>query len=320
MTRRPGMVAAALLAALALAAAGCSSSSGKHGDSKGKHLRVGLFGIAQVSVVSDGLDGFRKELQQRLPGYSISFDAQNAQGDNSLIQSIARDYAHSNDDLVAVIGTPAVIALAQLDKTTPIIAIAMGDPVGAKVATSLDAPGGNVTGSTDYIEPSEQLRVIDQVKPVAHRIGTIYDPSNENSQIWIKALKQARPDVVAVSVSSSGDIPAAARSLAGRVDAILIGPDATVSTGYPAVAAVARQNKIALYLTGGDQTISGVLASIGANYTQLGQVAAGNAARIVQGAAPGSLAFQKPPGVTVATNPATAQAIDATLPASFAGS
>jgi putative ABC transport system substrate-binding protein len=313
--RRAG---AALLAVVALAVAGCGSSGG--GSDKGKQLRVGLFGIAQVSVVSDGLNGFRTELQRRLPGYSISFDAQNAQGDPSLIQSIARYYAHSNDNLIAVIGTPAVIALAQLDKTTPIIAIAMGDPVGAKVASSLEAPGGNVTGSTDYIPPSQQLGIIDQVKPAARRIGTIYDPSNENSQIWIKALEQARPDVVAVPVGSSGDIPAATRSLAGRVDAILIGPDATVSTGYPAVAAVARQNKIALYLTGGDQSINGVLASIGANYAQLGQLAAGNAARIVQGASPGKLSFQTPPKVTVSVNRATARALGVTMPASFRGS
>lgn len=300
-----------------LLATGCGSSRGTGG---GKRLRVGLFGIAQVSVVSDGFNGFRSELRRRLPGYKISFDAQNAQGDNSLIQNVARNYAHGGDEMVAVIGTPAVIALAQLTKKTPIIAIAMGDPVGAKVAKSLESPSGNVTGSTDYIEPAEQLEVIDQVKPTVRRLGTIYDPSNQNSRIWIQALKQVRPDVVAVSVSGSSDIPGAARSLAGKVDAILIGPDATVSTGYPAVASVARQNKIALYLTGGDQTIDGVLASIGANYTQLGQVAAENAARVVQGESPGKLAFQKPPKVTVSVNQQTARRLGATVPASLSGS
>nr|MDT0667757.1 ABC transporter substrate binding protein [Micromonospora sp. DSM 115978] len=114
----------------------------------------------------------------------------NANGDPTLIQSIARDLSRSDADLIAVIGTPAVIAMAQADSTHPIIAVAMGDPVGGQVADSLDAPGRNVTGTIDYIDPAQLLDQLADVSPAPARIGTIFDPSNENREVWISALRE----------------------------------------------------------------------------------------------------------------------------------
>jgi putative ABC transport system substrate-binding protein len=198
-----------------------------------------VFELVTATVIDQTVAAFEAELKARLAPRPVSFDLKDALGEASLISSISRDFAQSGDNAFAVIGTPAVVALAQQIKNKPIFALAMGDPVGAKVASSLDKPGGNVTGSIDYVDPAVVLKSITKIRPAPRRIGTIYDPSNQNMQVWIKALHAAAakyPGVSVVESTISGvqDVPAAANSLSGRVNAEIIGPDATVFSGLAA--------------------------------------------------------------------------------------
>jgi putative tryptophan/tyrosine transport system substrate-binding protein len=50
-------------------------------------------------------------------------------------------------DIVAVV-TQASLAAKNATKTIPIVMLAVGDPVGAGLVTSLAQPGGNVTGTS----------------------------------------------------------------------------------------------------------------------------------------------------------------------------
>jgi len=183
--------------AAALAACGSSGSTGTPGTSAAatgsgaQSLRVGVFEIASAAILDQTVAAFEDELKAKLAPRTVTFDLKNAQGSTTLITSISRDFAESSDAAFAVVGTPAVVALAQQVKGKPIFALAMGDPVAAKVAQRLAKPGGNVTGSIDYVDPALVLKSIMQISPAPKRIGTIYDPSNQNMQVWIKALHAA---------------------------------------------------------------------------------------------------------------------------------
>jgi putative ABC transport system substrate-binding protein len=261
---------------------------------------------------------FEAALEAGMPKAKFTFDVKNANSDQSLISSISRDFASSGDDAFAVIGTPAVIALAQSVKDKPIFALAMGDPVGAGLAKSLDHPGGNVTGSTDYIDPVLLLDKIKATQPQVKTIGTVYDPSNQNLQVWVKALKKAAGtagySVVESTVSGPADVTQAARSLEGRVDSILIGPDATVLAGMDAVGAAARAAKISLYVVGGDVTTPGVLATLGADYPETGTTAGEGAAKVLLGTAPGDVPFAQPKGLDVVFSQKTIKSLGLTIP------
>lgn len=320
---RPRLVAglaAACLVPAALAACGSdSSSSSTAGAASGGTVHVGVLKIAPASVIDDTLAAYETRLRSVLGSRKVEFDVKDAQGNQSLIQSIARDLSRSDDDVIAVIGTPAVIAMAKLEKRRPIIAIAMGDPVGAGVAKSLDAPGTNVTGSIDFVAPPKLLGVIAKTTPAPKAIGTIYDPSNQNSQIWAKALKPAAGrygmSVQEATIASSKDVNTAARSLVGKVDALLIGPDATVVSALPAVASPARASKVALYLAGGDVSTPGVLASLGPDYPSIGRRTADVTAKVITGANPARVPFARPAGLSPEVNAKTAAALKLTLPA-----
>lgn len=323
--------AAFTLAVAALVLAGCSSSpspsssgspSGSSAATTGAAAKasytIGVFEVAQASLLDTIVQKFEKALRAGVPGAKFTFDLKNANSDQSLISSISRDFASSGDDAFAVIGTPAVIALAQLVKDKPVFALAMGDPVGAGLAKSLGHPGGNVTGSTDYIDPALLLAKIKATQPQAKTIGTVYDPSNQNLQVWVKALKEAaRPagyKIVESTVSGPADVTQAARSLEGRVDSILIGPDATVLAGMDAVGAVAIANKVSLYVVGGDVTTPGVLATLGADYPETGTTAGEGAAKVLLGTNPGDVPFARPKGLDVVFSKKTVTSLGLTIP------
>jgi putative ABC transport system substrate-binding protein len=321
-------VPARLLAAvvLAVSAAACSdsddgsSTASPPGTETPDAFDVAVLQIAEAAVLDDTVAAFEQRLADELAPATVDVEVQNAQGDQSLIASIARDFAGSDADAFAVIGTPAVLALAEQVADRPIIAIAMGDPVGAGVAESLEAPGGNVTGSIDYVDPAVILGELLKASPAPQRLGTIYDPSNQNMQVWVSDLTTAIEEagdveLVEATVSGPGDIATAARSLDGRVDAILLGPDATVVGGLEAVGAAAASAELPLYVAGGDTSIDGILASVGPDYPLIGELAAEAAATVLEGTPPGEVPFGEPTGVLLQIDEATMESLGVTFPA-----
>ncbi|CAN5239807.1 ABC transporter substrate-binding protein [soil metagenome] len=317
--RRGFRLALTAVAIAATATIGLTACSGGATDSADDEtLHVGVFLVAQASLLDDIEAAFETAVKEGLGDTKVEFDVKNANGDQSLITSIARDLASSDNDAFAVLGTPAVIALAEQVKDRPIFALAMGDPVGAGLAESLEEPGGNVTGSIDYVEPALLLEDILAIQPDLKTIGTVYDPSNQNMQVWTKALdaaaKDAGIDVAEATISGAADVAQSARSLDGRADAILIGPDATVIAGIDAVTSVAIGGKIPLYVSGGDASVAGVLASIGPNYPELGTIAGQSAAKVLLGADPATTPFAVPTGLDLVINGTTQDTLGITIP------
>lgn len=305
--------------ALTIASCGASGASST-GPGTSEPFEVGVLQIGEAAILDDIVAAFERRLSDELEPATVTFDLKNAQGDQSLVASIARDFATSDADAFAVIGTPAVIAMAQQITDRPIIAIAMGDPVGAGLAHSLETPGGNVTGSIDYVDPKIVLGELLKASPRPERLGTVYDPSNQNMQVWVADLWAAAKaagdlQLVEATVSGPADIATAARSLGGRVDAVLIGPDATVVGGLEAVGAAAATDAVPLYVAGGDVTIDGILASIGPDYTLVGELAGTAAATVLEGTPPGEVAFAQPTGVLLQINQATMDKLGVTFPA-----
>lgn len=322
MTRRRSLRLWAV-AGVALLAAACGTSGSSGGaDPAQDSYRIGVLQIAEASVLNDTVAAFQNELTMQLAPKKVTFEVKNAQGDQNLIAGIARDFAGSDRDAFAVIGTPAVIALAQQVRDRPIFAIAMGDPVGSGVAKSLAAPGSNVTGSIDYVDPALLLDQILSISPAPSRIGTVFDPSNKNMEVWVRALRETiakRPGLSLVEspISGAGDVPTAARGLIGRSDAVLIGPDATVFAGLAAVGSTAAAAKLPVYVSGGDASIAGILASIGPNYPVVGELAAEAAAKVLGGARAADVPFGQPSGVEFSINKTTMDTLGVRIPQSI---
>ncbi|MDY7104983.1 MAG: ABC transporter substrate-binding protein [Actinomycetota bacterium] len=288
-------------------------------------VTIGMFEITSGAVfdeISDGfVDGFLEGTG--LAPDQITLVEENAQGDPSLIQSIARGFAEGDADMVAVVGTPAVIAQAELIDDRPVIAMAMGDPVGAGVAESLDAPGGNVTGSIDYIDPALLVDDLVAVHPDLASIGTVHDPANQNMQVWVEDLRATTTErdieLVEASATGTSEVDAAARSLDGRVEVVLTGPDTMVIEAIGAVGQVARRGDIPLYTVGADVEVEGVVAALGPDYGEVGRLAGIAAAEVHLGSPAGEVAFGRPGALEWTLDDAEADRLGLSIPAELLG-
>jgi putative ABC transport system substrate-binding protein len=318
----------ALLGVVAVLAAGCGSDDSKDGASTSQaqdSFAVAASLIAPVDFVEANVAEFEKALRTQIEaaGKTVTFKDYNAQGQVSNVATINNQIANSDVDLVYAIGTPLVVGYMQKDPQTPMLFAAMSDPVGSRVARSLEAPGGNATGTSDAVPAGTTLDLVQQVLPDAKRIGTVINTSEANSTSQVDALKAEAEsrglEVEVKPVVGTGDVASAIRAL-DDVDALVIVADNTVISAVATVSQTARELKLPTFTsTGPTNAARGILVAYGVDYSELGRLAARQAASILlDGKDPGAIpVIGLDAGATlqVGVNAATARAIGVELPA-----
>jgi putative ABC transport system substrate-binding protein len=184
--------------------------------------------------------------------------------------------------------------------------------------SSIDAPGGNVTGVSDMAPIPDHVAMIQEITPDVKRIGILYNPGEANSVSSLEALKAAAADagleVVESPATKSADVQAAARALVGKADAIYVPTDNTIVSALESAVSVAKEAKLPLYAADTDSVARGALAAIGFNYFDVGVQTAGIVDRVLKGENPGSIPVEFVSGTDLHVNKATAAAIGLTLP------
>ena len=112
-------------------------------------------------------------------------------GDQSNIQTIANRFVNNEVDMILAIATPAAQAVASATTDIPILVTAVTDLVSARLVESNEAPGTNVTGTSDMNPVADQIQLIKTLFPDAKTVGVIYNSSEVNSQIQAEMAKEA---------------------------------------------------------------------------------------------------------------------------------
>ncbi|RLY94646.1 sugar ABC transporter substrate-binding protein [Kocuria tytonicola] len=319
MKRLLPVAAAATTAALLLT--GCGSG----GEEKSAEAKKATVGISQF-VEHPSLDAAREGFVQALKdggyteGDNLTLDVQNASGDQATATNIASNFASSQDDLVLGIATPSAQSLAQAVTDKPVLFTAVTDPVDAGLVNSNDAPGGNVTGTTDMNPVTEQIKLVKQLKPGAKSVGIIYSSGETNSQIQVEEAKKAAQaeglKVEEKTVTTTAEVAQAAESF--TTDAIYVPTDNKVVAGLEAVISAAEAKKIPLIAGEGDSVERGALATEGINYKDLGKQTGEMAVRILKdGAKPGEMAVEAQKETKLVVNAKAAKAMGVEIPQSL---
>src|SRR6056297_3759878 len=114
-----------------------------------QEYRIGISQFVEHPALDSAREGFIEGLAEE--GFSeenIEFIEQNAQADFATAQSIAQQFKSNNLDLILAIATPNAQAAANVIKNTPVLFTAVTDPVEAGIVETMEAPGGNLTGTT----------------------------------------------------------------------------------------------------------------------------------------------------------------------------
>lgn len=179
--------------------------------------------------------------------------------------------------MIIPIATPAAMIMqnATEDNQIPVVFSAVSDPVGAGLVASADAPGANITGTSDAIDVAQIMDFILAADPDAAKIGFLYDKSQDSSTSAIQAAKDYCDEhgisYVEKTGTTTGEIQAAADSLvAEKVDAIFTPQDNTVMTAELAIFEKFADAGIPHYTSADSFALNGAFLGYGVNYETLG--------------------------------------------------
>lgn len=220
-------------------------------------------------------------------GQNISIVYQNAQADQSNLNSIASKFVGDDVDLIIAIATPAAQAMAAATSDIPIVFSAVTDPVSAKLVDNLESPSGNVTGTSDAIPVDEVFELCKELTPDVKTFGFLYTASEVNSQSVIAEAKTLAADYgfefVESTITNSSELQQAAEILAGKVDAIYTPIDNGIASAMPVLSEVGKTAGIPVYVGADSMVADGGYATVGINYEDLGTKTAEMAAAILDG-------------------------------------
>jgi putative ABC transport system substrate-binding protein len=163
------------------------------------------------------------------------------------------------------------------------------------------------------------LAMIRQILPSAHRLGTLFVPSEVNSVYHqaqlAAATRKAGFELVSVPANTSPEVADAALALVSRgIDAICQIPGNLTASAFPNVAQVARRARVPVFAFQSAQAQAGATLVLARDYRDGGRMAALLAARVMRGERPAALPFQQVTKTRMFVNLAAAREAGLTLP------
>lgn len=317
-------IAAAAIAAMSMGMlAGCGGGSDTQQDAE-MH-KVGIVQLMQHGALDQANQGLVEGLAAAgyVVGENLEIDQQNAQGDQSNLQSIAQQFLSNDVEMIMAIATPAAQVMAANTEEIPIVATAITSFEQAGLVESNEAPNTNVTGTHDMTPIAEQIDLLLQIVPDAKSIGTVYTSSEKNSQVQVGILKEVCEakglTVVERTVSTVNDIQQATQSLVEEdVDAVWLCTDNNVASAMPQVVGVTDAAGIITVCAEESMVMSGGTITYGINFYQIGYDAGLMAAEILNGeAVPAEMPIQGPKqeDLKLVINPEAVEIIGVEIPA-----
>lgn len=293
-------------------------SPGAFAQNKSKSVAVtAIVEHPSLNAVRDGVYEVLQEAGYK-EGTNLRWQYQSAQGNNSTAAQIARKFVGDKPDVIIAISTPSAQTVLASTKDIPVIFSAVTDPVAAKLTSTWDGSGTNVTGVSDMLELDKQIDLIFRVVPDAKVVGMVYNPAEANSVVVFKSLEEKLKArgvrLLGATAPRTVDVGTAARSLADKVDVFYTNTDNNVVAAYEAIGKVAQDTQTPLIASDPVLVKRGAAVALGVDYKELGRQTGHVALRIINGEKPGDIPVQTGEKIALYLSPSIAQKQGFTLP------
>ena len=298
--------ALALVCALAMVftLCACGSKVSGSGDDSGsaKVYKVGICNYVDDASLNQIVENIQAQLkaigEEKGVTFEISYD--NCNADATVMEQIITNFIADGVDLMVGVATPVAMRMQALteDNEIPVVFSAVSDPVGAELVESLEAPGANVTGTSDYLDAEAIMNLIFANDPDAKKIGLLYDVGQDSSTASIAAAKEylgkKGVEIVEHTGSTADEVMLAAQAMvADGVDAVFTPTDNSIMKAELAIYETLAKAGIPHY-TGADSfALNGAFLGYGVDYANLGVETANMVADIlINGADPATTAVK----------------------------
>jgi putative ABC transport system substrate-binding protein len=270
-----------------------------------------------IAVIRQGLNetGF-------VDGQNVAFDYRWAEGQYDRLAGLAADLVRRQVAVIVTIGgeVSAVVAKAAT-ATIPIVFATGSDPIRSGLVTSLNRPGGNITGVSTFqvqMEP-KRLELLRELLPHATTTAVLVNQNNPAAEIRLNDIQTAArsvgQEINILNASTIRDIDTAFAKLAQmRADALLVASDPFFFTRAAQLVVLAARHAIPSLYSRREFVAAGGLMTYTANYDESYRLLGVYAARILKGEKPGDLPIQRPTKFELVINLSTAKALGLDVP------
>ena len=248
-----------------------------------KVFKIGICNYVDHASLNQIVDNIQKRLEeiQDETGVVFEVDYDNCQADSNVLNQIIQNFIADKVDLMIGVATPVAMAMqaATEDNQIPVVFAAVSDPISTELVESMEEPGANITGSSDFLDTNAVMNLIFAADPDAAKIGLLYNVGEDNSTTPIADAKAyldekgiEYKDYTGTNVS---EVELAVQSLiADGMDAVYTPTDNTIMTAELAIYEALAEAGIPHY-TGADSfALNGAFVGYGVDYAELGRATA----------------------------------------------
>lgn len=242
-------------------------------------FKIGICNYVDDASLNQIVENIQSRLEEIGEEKGVTFDVSydNCNADANVMDQIITDFQADGVDLMVGVATPVAMRMqaATEGTDTPVVFSAVSDPVGAGLVESNEAPGANLTGTSDYLDTSSIMNLIFAANPDAKKIGLLYDLGQDSSTAAIESakayLEENNIEYVERTGTTTDEVQLAAQALvADGVDAVFTPTDNTIMTAELSIYETFIEAGIPHY-TGADSfALNGAFVGYGVDYANLG--------------------------------------------------
>jgi putative ABC transport system substrate-binding protein len=284
---------------------------------------IGFLGSGSPIPFAQAVAAVRRGLNETgyAEGQNVTIEYRWAEGQFHRLPELAADLVHRQVSLILASGPPASTAAKSATPTIPIVFAIGDDPIAAGLVTSLNRPGGNVTGVSFFTIAlgAKRLELLHELVPSATVFAMILNPKSPNADVQLKDAQTAAhaigQQIRIFDASTEAEIDAAFASIAKqKFDALLVGTDPFFTSQRDRLIALAARNRIPAIYSVREYTQAGGLMSYGASLTDAYRQAGIYAGRILKGTQPTDLPVMQSTKFELVINLKTAKALGLDVP------
>jgi putative ABC transport system substrate-binding protein len=290
---------------------------------------IGFVNSASRQTYEPQLAAFLKGLGETgyLVGGNVAIEYRWADGQHDRLPSLVADLVKRRVAVIAATTTPAALAAKAATTTIPIVFETGADPVKIGLVTSLNRPGGNVTGVTQTnaeITP-KRLQLLHELLPTAKVIVLLVNPTDPanaetNTRDVQAAANSLGLQLHVLSASSDPDINEAFEKLTQiHASGLVIGSGPFFVSQAEKLAALAARHAMPIIYEFRRFAAAGGLMSYGSEITDAYRLAGIYTGRVLKGDRPADLPVQQATRVELIINLKTAKALGITVPNTIIG-
>ena len=324
------IIALVLALTLVFAFAACSGKDGNEtsapNDSSAQEAtgaavtyKVGICNYVDDASLNQIVDNIKAKLSSIESEKNVKFDIayDNCNADSNVLNQIVANFIADKVDLMVGVATPVAMAMQSATKNSdiPVVFSAVSDPLGAKLVSSLEKPGKNITGTSDYLDTASIMNLVFAVNSGVKKVGLLYDLGQDSSTAAIKEAKEYLQkkgiEIVERTGTTVDEVVLAAQALVSdKVDAVFTPTDNTIMKAELSIYEIFAKAGIPHY-TGADSfALNGAFLGYGVDYANLGKQTAEMIAEIlVDKKSPAEMAVRTFDNGTATVNTETCEAL-----------